>query len=310
MTRVDIISGFLGAGKTTWLSQWLGHPIYKAFTDKTVILENEFGEVNIDASLLTPTGITVSELTAGCICCSLSGDFSDKLVELIERFEPNRIIIEPSGVAKLSEVLEAVKQLQRQEKVVLGQAVTILDATVYDCYLENFADFYQDQIKHAHQIIVNRTGGLSQPALQHMHQTIKALNPVAILHMAEATPLDQLVLTMDAHFDAFSQNDFFQIVKGSSHAHSHDTFISHYIRFDTAVHAQDLQLKLEKLIQQYPLPHGIVRIKGLVNTTEATLKVDYSGTTLTLIPYEGHAPSLLCFIGQKITLEQLHAVLL
>lgn len=306
MTRIDIISGFLGAGKTTWLSQWLSHPIYKAFTTKTVILENEFGEVNLDASLLSPTGIAVSELTAGCICCTLSGDFSDKILELLEVYKPDRIVIEPSGVAKLSEVLEAVKRLQRQNQVVLGQAVTLLDATAFDSYLENFADFYQDQIKHAHQLMLNRSCDLSPQALALMEETLHQLNPTAVLHITERSNLDQLVLAMDAHFDAFTQNDFFQIIrKEHVHQHNHDTFVSHYMTMKPVSNAAELKAKLEGLLALHPSTGGIVRIKGLVMSDVGTLKVDYSGNTLTIKAYEASGPSLLCFIGQHLTLESL-----
>lgn len=311
MTRIDIISGFLGAGKTTWLSKWLKHPLYRPFTAKTIILENEFGEVNLDAGLLKDTGLNVSELTAGCICCTISGDFSEKLNELLDTYKPDRIIIEPSGVAKLSEVIEAIKHIQRSGKAQLGQAMTVIDATAFELYLANFPDFFKDQISHAHQLLITRDEHLSASEGESITQSIRKLNPQAKINFSSAVSLDALVLSMDASFDAFSRNDFFQIVKAPHHHHhhhEHDTFVSHQLTLTETFSEVTLRAKLEKLIAHFPSPEGIVRIKGIVNSGEKSLKVDYTGSTLTVTPWEATDLSLLCFIGQNIALDEINAV--
>lgn len=309
MTRIDIISGFLGAGKTTWLSKWLKHPLYKPFTSKTIILENEFGEVNIDSNLLKDTGLNVSELTAGCICCTISGDFSEKLNELLETHQPDRIIIEPSGVAKLSEVIEAIKQIQRSGKAQLGQAMTVIDATAFELYLANFPDFFKDQITHAHQLLITRDEHLSPSEFQSIQLAIRKLNAQGKINFSSAVSLDELVLFMDASFDAFSRNDFFQILKAPHHHHhEHDTFVSHQLILAENYTEERLKARLKELIALYPSPEGIVRIKGIVKAEQTTLKVDYTGNALTVTPWESTDLNLLCFIGQKISLDQISAV--
>lgn len=306
MTRIDIISGFLGAGKTTWLNTWLNHPLYKPFTPKTIILENEFGEINLDAILLQNMDMTISELTAGCICCTISGDFNDKLLELIETYQPDRIIIEPTGVAKLSEVLEGVKQLQRRQIATLGQAMTVLDATSYDLYLENFADFYKNQIKHAHHILVNRDEHLTSKERAQLLTSIQSINSSAIVHFLSTTETETLVATMDLSFDAFSQNDFFQITQQAHHHHhEHDTFVSHTIKVAQPIDHSKLKDILERLIENQIAPDGIIRIKGIVETEKGNTKIDYTGARLELSPWLETSPQLICFIGQNLDLDDL-----
>ena len=158
MTKVDIFSGFLGAGKTTLIRKL----IEEAYgTDKIVLIENEFGEIGVDKGFLQNTGIEINQMNAGCICCTLVGDFGKALNEVIEKYNPERILIEPSGVGKLSDVIIAVQDL-KNDKIELNGFTTVVDATKAEMYMSNFGEFYENQVEHASSIILSHTAGMSQ----------------------------------------------------------------------------------------------------------------------------------------------------
>ena len=152
--KVDIISGFLGAGKTTLITKLLQEKLHQ---EKIVIIENEFGEIGIDGSLLKSTGIEVKEINSGCICCTLSGDFGKAIEEVIHTYKPDRIIIEPSGVGKLSDVVKACETSKLKELLRINMLMTVVDVFKYDLYISNFGEFFENQIKHAKTIILSRT---------------------------------------------------------------------------------------------------------------------------------------------------------
>ena len=170
MTKVDIFSGFLGAGKTTLIKKLISDG-YNG--QKIVLIENEFGQIGIDGGFLKESGIEITEMNSGCICCSLVGDFGTALQDVIEQFHPDRIVIEPSGVGKLSDVVAAVKRVEGTE--VCG-TVTVIDASKCRIYLKNFKEFYENQIKYAGTIILSRTGNISQEKLDQAVALIKEVN--------------------------------------------------------------------------------------------------------------------------------------
>lgn len=173
MTKVDIFSGFLGAGKTTLIKKL----IEEAYKEKDIVLiENEFGEIGVDTGFLRNTGIQINEMTAGCICCTLVGDFGKALNEVIEKYNPSRILIEPSGVGKLSDVIIAVQDLHN-EKIELGGFITVVDAKRYKQYLRNFGEFYKNQIENASSVILSHQQGLTDEQLEECRKTIIELNP-------------------------------------------------------------------------------------------------------------------------------------
>ncbi|MBE7069347.1 MAG: GTP-binding protein [Ruminococcaceae bacterium] len=170
MTKVDIFSGFLGAGKTTLIKKLIADGYNGA---KLVLIENEFGQIGIDGGFLKESGIQITEMNSGCICCSLVGDFGTALQEVIEKFSPDRILIEPSGVGKLSDVVAAVKRVEGTE---ICGTVTVIDASKCRIYLKNFKEFYENQIKYAGTIILSRTGNISQEKLDQAIELIRAIN--------------------------------------------------------------------------------------------------------------------------------------
>ena len=159
MTKVDIISGFLGAGKTTLIKKLIA----ECFKGKQVVLiENEFGEIGIDGGFLKDAGINITEMNSGCICCSLVGDFGAALTEVVEKYHPDRIIIEPSGVGKLSDVAKAVQRIDDSVGLVINALVTVVDGTKIKMYMKNFGEFYNNQIESAGTIVISRTQKLDE----------------------------------------------------------------------------------------------------------------------------------------------------
>ncbi|MBQ1844085.1 MAG: GTP-binding protein [Lachnospiraceae bacterium] len=178
MTEVDIISGFLGAGKTTFMKKLVA----EAFQDeKVVIVENEFGEIGIDSGFLKDTGIQVSEINGGCVCCTLVGDFTKNLHEVIRTYHPDRILVEPSGVAKLSDIEVSVLDVGKTEDIKIGALVTIVNALKAKKQMKAFGEFFRDQIEHATAVVLSRTQKMDQDKLEDVVKEIKALNDKAVV---------------------------------------------------------------------------------------------------------------------------------
>ena len=187
MTKIDIVSGFLGAGKTTLIKKLLAEA-YPG--EKLVLIENEFGEINIDGGFLKESGIQISEMSAGCICCSLVGDFNKSLKQVSAQFHPDRILIEPSGVGKLSDVIVAVENTAAEDpELKLNSFVTVADATKVKVYMKNFGEFYNNQIESAGTIILSRTQKLTEEKLQAAVAMLREKNPDAAII---TTPWDEL----------------------------------------------------------------------------------------------------------------------
>lgn len=186
MTKVDIISGFLGAGKTTLISKLLKEVLKD---EQVVLIENEFGEIGIDGGFLKDSGVEIREMNSGCICCSLVGDFGTSLKEVVDKYHPDRIIIEPSGVGKLSDVIKAVKDLHIENEIQLNSASTVADASKVKVYMKNFGEFFNNQIEHAGTIILSRTQNINEDKLNKAIEMIRSLNQNA--HII-TTPWDDL----------------------------------------------------------------------------------------------------------------------
>ena len=185
-TKIDVISGFLGAGKTTFIKRLVEGNKDKG---KTIIIENEFGEIGIDGGFLKNSGIEIKEMNSGCICCSLAGDFEASLRELLEKYSPNRVIIEPSGVGKLSDVLKAVSDVEKDLPVESNSAVTVVDVKKCKMYMKNFGEFFNNQIQFANTIILSRTDLADDKKIEEAVALIKGINPEATI---VTTPLDKL----------------------------------------------------------------------------------------------------------------------
>ena len=187
MTKIDIFSGFLGAGKTTLIKKLLAE-VYQG--EKIVLIENEFGEISIDGGFLKESGVQISEMSSGCICCSLVGDFNQALKDVVSRFHPDRVLIEPSGVGKLSDVIVAVENAVAESgEMQLGSAVAVVDASKVKVYMKNFGEFYNNQVESAGTIILSRTQKLTEEKLEAAVAMLREKNPTAAIL---TTPWDSL----------------------------------------------------------------------------------------------------------------------
>ena len=189
MTKITIFSGFLGAGKTTLIKKLIAEG-YKG--EKLVLIENEFGQIGIDGGFLQDAGVEITEMNSGCICCSLVGDFGKALEKVLADYAPDRILIEPSGVGKLSDVIRAVQNIDAHD-VVLDGFTTVVDAKKYKMYMKNFGEFFDNQITYASCLILSHTGGLSQEKLDDCVKSLREKNPVAPI---VTTDIDGGIMTM------------------------------------------------------------------------------------------------------------------
>ena len=203
-TKIDIFSGFLGAGKTTLIKKL----IQECFAgERIVLIENEFGEIGIDGGFMREAGIQVNELNSGCICCSLVGDFREALKQVVETYHPDRILIEPSGVGKLSDVTRAVEGVAETLPVVLNSFVTVADVNKVKLYMKNFGEFYDDQVSHASCIILSRTGNASEKKVADAVALLEGKNPTATIVTTDWTALSgaQIVSVMDGKRDLVAE---------------------------------------------------------------------------------------------------------
>lgn len=220
MVKVDVISGFLGAGKTTLIKKMFESDIAK---EQVVIIENEFGEIGIDGTFLKGAGVQIKEINSGCICCSLVGDFESSIKEIIDKFNPDRIIIEPSGVGKLSDIVKAILKVHADLK--LNIVVTVVDGGKCKMYIKNFGEFYIDQVKEAHNVVISKADVLPQEKVMNAYNQIRELNPTCSIITTPITELsgEKLVETLEE--GANGLDSFIEKCKSAQdhhHHHHHD----------------------------------------------------------------------------------------
>ena len=238
-TKIDVISGFLGAGKTTFIKRLVEGNKDKG---KTIIIENEFGEIGIDGGFLKNSGIEIKEMNSGCICCSLAGDFEASLRELLEKYSPNRVIIEPSGVGKLSDVLKAVSDVEKDLPVESNSAVTVVDVKKCKMYMKNFGEFFNNQIQFANTIILSRTDLADDKKIEEAVALIKGVNPDATI---VTTPLDKLsdekieeMLSKPVDLKSELLKELAKEHEHHHHHHDHDEHCEHEHHHDHDEHCE------------------------------------------------------------------------
>jgi len=221
MTKIDIISGFLGAGKTTFIKKLLEEAIAG---EKVVLIENEFGEIGIDGGFLQDSGIEIREMNSGCICCSLVGDFGRSLSEVISKYAPDRVIIEPSGVGKLSDVMKAVCDVAGEIDVALNGSVTVVDAQKCKMYMKNFGEFFNNQIESAGTIVLSRTDVADADKVAASVELIREKNPKAAIITTPISKLTgvQLLEIIEKPADDMAAELLEEVKHGHHHHHDHD----------------------------------------------------------------------------------------
>ena len=279
MTKIDIFSGFLGAGKTTLIKKL----IKEAFQgEKLVLIENEFGEIGIDGGFMKDAGINVTEMNSGCICCSLVGDFGAALEEVLEKYHPDRIIIEPSGVGKLSDVIKAVSGvMESHADVQMNGYVTVADATKCKMYMKNFGEFYNNQVESAKTIVLSRTGKITDEKLDAALALIREKNDKATIittpwdeiggkqilgAIEESNALElELMEEEDVCPECGHHHDH---EHGHHHHHADDVFTSMGIESAHKYSEEELTGILKKLSAEDNGYGNILRAKGIVPATE------------------------------------------
>ncbi len=220
MAKIDIISGFLGAGKTTLIKKLLKEAFQQ---EQVVLIENEFGEIGIDGGFLKEAGIEIREMNSGCICCSLVGDFGASLKEVIEKYHPDRILIEPSGVGKLSDVIKAVENVKDEADIELNSYTTVVDVNKCKMYLKNFGEFYSNQVETAGAIILSRTDVAKEGKAEAAVALLREMNPNAAII---TTPIEQLdgakILETMEHVDSLEKQMMEEEMRRHEQEHRHD----------------------------------------------------------------------------------------
>ncbi len=214
MTKVDVISGFLGAGKTTFIKELIN----KVFVgEKLVLIENEFGEIGIDGGFLKDAGIEITEMNSGCICCTLVGDFSKALQKVLEEYHPDRVIIEPSGVGKLSDIVKAIEDVKRDADIEISGRITVVDGKKAKMYLKNFGEFFQDQVAHASTIVISRTQSMTPEKIEECVHMLREENKEAAII---STPWEEL--GKDAIIRALEHGAQIEDLLEEHHHHDHE----------------------------------------------------------------------------------------
>lgn len=237
MTKIDIVSGFLGAGKTTLIKKLLNEALKDS---KVVLIENEFGEIGIDGGFLKDAGIEIKEMNSGCICCSLVGDFGTSLKEVMKTYQPERILIEPSGVGKLSDVMKAVQDVIDEHEVVLNSAVAVVDASKCKMYIKNFGEFFINQIEHAGTIILSRTGNISEDKLKKAVELIREHNTKATIITTPWDALDgkDILATIEGATDLEAEL-MAELKEQREHDHEHEHEHHHHDHDECCHHDHD-----------------------------------------------------------------------
>lgn len=322
MTKIDIFSGFLGSGKTTLIKKLVAESFQG---EKVVLIENEFGEINIDSGFLKDSGIEITEMSSGCICCTLVGDFGDSLRKVISQFSPDRVLIEPSGVGKLSDVIRAVQNVSADLDVELSSFVTVADAKKCKMYIKNFGEFYLDQIEHAKAIILSRTQELSQEKLESAVSLLRE-------HNAEAkiltTPWDDLsgeqileamegnksladkMLEELAHepvHEHHHHHEHDHDCCGHDHHHDHDAdevFTSWGAETPKKFTAEGITEILDEL--DFGMYGAVLRAKGIVQSTDGEwLHFDYVPGESEIRTGAASYTGQICVIGAELKKDKL-----
>lgn len=306
-TEIYIISGFLGAGKTTLIQKLL----HEAFgQEKVALIENDFGEISVDSALLKTSGIEVKEINSGCICCSLTGDFVKALRELLDRFHPDKIIIEPSGVGKLSDIVNACSDHRIQSSAKIRTKITVADAKRCKMYLDNFGEFFEDQIKNADIVLLSHTD-TSSDKTESSYRLIKDLNPHAIIF---SSPWSQI----SADDILYPGHETYTHLTGCAHEHgcncdhhhihSHaadDIFDTVTIRTKRRFSIEDLKVLISNMEQN---SRGtIIRAKGIVRSKNGYVNLQYLPGNVQITECNTHG-DMLCFIGQNLNRQELSSL--
>lgn len=298
-TKIDIISGFLGAGKTTMINKLLDENV---LGEGIAIIENEYGDINIDSKRIGQTEIEIKSITSGCICCSLQGEFDIAMKELIDEFKPNRIIIEPTGVGKLSDVINVVNKLKKQRDVVLNMAIAIVDAIEFEDFIDVFGDFFKDQIQHATTVMLSKTQLVEEGKVDEIINSITSLNPNSNII---ATPWDRLSSQNILELAESKNSQIHDHLEHNHHHHDEDDEFQ-YWTMETAKKYDNNRLK-EILNRLKEDKYGnILRAKGVLSDNESNwMDFDFLPNNIEIKYIKPQAIGQIVLIGKELNKENI-----
>lgn len=304
--KIDIFSGFLGAGKTLLIKKLISTGAYK---ENIAIIENEFGEVSIDSLILRDTNIKIREINSGCICCEVTGDFKEACIEVIDKYKPDRIIIEPSGVAKLTDIIKVFKEVDLRDKVVIENLITVINPEKYDSYITNFKDFYIDQIKNAKKIVISRVEKVDNLKIDKIEKSIRSINSKSEIIKKPYNELNSNEILSSLNYEKLKieNSSLNASLKGTSRESStaKDIFESYAIYPKNIFSKAELNAKF-KFIASSKAYGNIIRAKGVINLREGTYgQFDYAGEEFELREMKNKIESVISFIGVNLNKEEL-----
>lgn len=307
ITKIDIISGFLGAGKTTLINKLLKESFHE---EKVVLIENEYGDIGIDGQILRNNHVAMKEITSGCICCTLVGDFISAIEELVKEYEPDRIIIEPSGVGRLTDVLRACNSVRIKEKIKINMLITLVDTSEYEPSLENFGEFFVDQIDQANTIIMTRTDLIDEIEMEKIIASIRELNPGADI-LAE--PWDQLsgeyIVGVAQEKNIFESTEH-DCSQKHHHIHEHrhaNQVFQFWGKETTQIFSQKRLQEIFEMLNNQNEYGMVIRCKGIVQENETEwVHFDYVSGKIKFQPTSPDSTGKVCVIGKDLNKEALN----
>lgn len=308
--KVEIFSGFLGAGKTQLIKKLIEEGYYK---ERIAIIENEFGEVSIDGAILKRTNTLVKEINAGCICCQVTGDFKESIIDVVENCNVDRLLVEPTGVAKLSDIKKVFTDKELKDIAEVEKAITVVDAEKFDLYLTNFKSFFINQIKNADIIILSRTQNVTNEEVRRLQEEISKLNSNAIIigRQWTNTKSEELLPKMFVTREKGEIKEKISFRKANSNLgnvksekNDESSFESFALKIDRYVSKEELLSKFNFIKNSFEFGE-IIRAKGIVNTKNGKEQFDYTLSEINMqkIAYRGE--TVILFIGTNLNRDKI-----
>lgn len=317
MKKVDIISGFLGSGKTTLIKKLLKERLNG---ENIVIIENEYGEIGIDGNILRSDNITIKEITSGCICCTISKSFKEVIDEIFDNYNPDRIIVEPSGVAKLSEVIKEIRSEQVKRNIIINMQIAVVDSTNFENYFDNFGEFFVDQIISAKTIVLSKTQLMRNSDLNQVFKAIRKMNPSSPIITTNWDDISATKILEVAEFrnkDVLSQVDLIRKPLNVSHlmrkgmktdSIASDVFNTWGAETPKFFKKSDIRNILEELGKgNYG---NVIRAKGVVNTSSSWIQFDYVPGQIEIKDITYDYTGRVCVIGSGLKKDEIKRLFL
>ena len=303
--KIDIFSGFLGAGKTFLIKKLIKDGVYE---ESIAIIENEFGEVSIDALILRESNIKIKEINSGCICCEVTGDFKDAVLEVIKKYNPTRVIVEPSGVAKLTDIVKVFKDEKLRDKVQIDNIITVIDPEKFELYITNFKDFYEDQILNTKKIVLSRTQNINNEKLDDIFLKIRKINKRAVIISDNWSKVNGKDILSNTNFRSVNINekkDLNPKLRAIKDNKAKEVFESFAIYPNRKISKSELVSKFNFISSSKEFG-DVLRAKGVVKLTDGNFgQFDFVKDEFEIRKIDSSRSSVISFIGVNLNKKDL-----